>query len=150
DHPRDVPGPPHVIAVYAFGDPEFGDRCGLFANADPRVYGGNFVQRDAMQNEVPIRCVPDLTRTGSDAMSFDHPAEFTYNVQLQWVFNELLDGDKIEVQDNVALTSKLNANVFAAPSTATPLPSTAPAVSANTEELNASTGATLLQPSYYN
>src|SRR5207245_6974337 len=70
DHNRDVPGPPHVISAYVLDPtlPSAVDPTATCDTTDPRVFGGDFQARPPGKDPVPIRCVPDLTRKGADAL----------------------------------------------------------------------------------
>src|SRR5262245_60534444 len=99
DHNPNKPGPPKIVAAYVVP----ADLPAACDTSDLRSWGGpapahTFYMRDSMGMQQPIRCVPNLILD-------DSPGPFHYNSVIWLIFSELLDGDKIEVQDNVLLTS---------------------------------------------
>src|SRR5690242_3924573 len=88
DHPRDVPGAPHIISAYVIDQVAL-DNCDT---SDPRAFGGGFTTRsDPTSPPTPVRCIADLTLVGTgNAIPDldDPPMGFASNAQLQVVFNE--------------------------------------------------------------
>jgi hypothetical protein len=82
--------------------------AGSCDTTDPRAWGGSFQTRDSMGNLTDVRCVPDMLNPKDMGMMF------SFNVQVRAVFSEGLNGDAIETQDNIQLTSSLKDGVVTA------------------------------------
>jgi hypothetical protein len=142
DHNRDVPGPPKIISAYVndlkFPPSTASDQIngGMCDGTDPRFFGGGFVVHDQTDptKAYNVRCIPDLLAQmpdnttgcvgGAAGPGCGDTGPFSYAVQVRAVFSEGLDGDKIEMQDNVKLISQLHDNVISVQSVmpASPVP----------------------------